>query len=502
MLETVYAQIRFAMSALFARPFHLPSLNRLVEALLATYYEFGELTHEAGELMIGPVLDEDARRELQLRRFRRQAVRATRETRYYAVLFEALGLDPRQLTEETIRRLPLTTKATLRTQAPAFVCRSQQPTLLTTTTGTTGRPLSMYFTAREMDIFAALAAIGFLLRGEITPADVVQVSTSARASLANTAFINACQRVKSLVYQTGLIDPTQTLALLTERRPIPGKKARPSVLLTYPSYLGKLVTDGLSQGYTPADFGLERIFLGGEIVTEGVKQHCQALFGPVKIEEAYGITEAYPLGGVICEQGQLHYEPLNGLMEVIDPDTGRPAQPGQIGSLILTPFAPYREAMVVLRYDSQDLVRSPARPCACSLKHLPAVGKLLGKKRLAVRHAHGWTTPADVLEAIAAVEAIPMPARGGLWPLADGVAVEVAVPHDHPALRHRLEASLQAWGVPVRTLVLVTNPADLSQPIPLRGDLTETGFEPPAGSVLPLTTLRPANLAVPALSGE
>jgi acyl-CoA synthetase (AMP-forming)/AMP-acid ligase II len=357
----------------------------------------------------------------------------------------------------------------------------------------------MYFTAREMDIFAALAAIGYLLRGEITPADVVQVSTSARASLANTAFTNACQRAGALVYQTGLIDPAQALALLVENRPISGKKPRPSVLLTYPSYLGKLVSYGLSQGFTPADFGLERIILGGEIVTGGVKRRCQALFGPVKIEETYGITEAYPLGGVVCEQGQLHYEPLAGLMEVIDLDTGQPAWPGRIGRLILTPFAPYRESMVVLRYDSQDLVRAPARQCTCSLKHLPAVGKLLGKKRLAVRHAHGWTTPADVLEAVEAVDDIPLPARASLRALGDGVAVEVVAQPGNAALRRRLEASLQAQGVPVRALILVTSPAGLNQPIPLRGDLTETVFGPPAGLVLPLAPLGPANLAVTTL---
>lgn len=476
MLETVYAQIRFAASILFVRPFHPSSLDRLVEGLLASHHEFGGLVGEANALLAKPNLDEAAWGDMQLHRFRTQAVRAAQETLYYAALFTQLGVNPKKLTEESLPRLPLTTKAALHEQPTAFICRGQRPTLRTMTTGTTGTPLSMYFTAREMDFFSALAALSALLREEVTPADIVQVSTSARGSLANTVFINACQRLGALAYQTGLIEPAQTLALLAEKHQFHGKKRQPSVMLTYPSYLGRLVTCGLRLGYRPADFSLERIILGGEIVTEGVKRRCQELFGPVTISEAYGITETYPFGGAVCEQGHLHFEPLSGLMEVIDPDSGRPVQPGQVGSLVLTPFAPFREAMILLRYDTQDLVRVMDQSCICSLKHLPATGPLLGKRRLAVHHADGWTCPREVLEALELIDDLPLPARCGFWALEDGMVVEVAVPRPNASLHQKIETSLQAHGVPVRALQLVTDPAQLIHPVPLRGDLSERSF--------------------------
>ena len=72
---------------------------------------------------------------------------------------------------------------------------------------------------------------------------------------------------------------------------LPGKKPQASLLSTYPSYLGRLLETGLRLGYTPADFGLERILLGGEIVTEGLKRRSQAIFGPVQFSESYGMTE-------------------------------------------------------------------------------------------------------------------------------------------------------------------------------------------------------------------
>lgn len=486
MFETVYAQLRFAASVLLTRPFHLPSLDRLVDGLLATHAEFGEIGGEAKALLAGPILDDETRQQIQFRRIRTQAVRGARETDYYAGLFHRLGLDPARLTPKQIHQIPLTGKDALRAQPAAFVRHGQRPVLRAMTTGTTGRSTTAYFTQRELATFSALAAIGFLTRGVIAPQDVVQVSTSARGSLANSVFMTACQRIGALVYQTGIVEPEQSLALLAERSALPGAKEQPSVLLTYPSYLGRLVTAGLRLGHTPADFGLERIMIGGEVVTQALLHRCRVLFGDVQIEESYGITEAYPLGGVVCEQGHLHFEPSTGCVEVVDPANGEPVAPGQIGALALTPFAPFRESIVLLRYNSEDLVQRLAEPCGCSLRHLPATGNVLGKVRFAVRHAAGWTCTRHVLEALEAVDELPLPARCSFWAHGGGVAVEVATPNVTANLRHQIADGLGARRVPLTRLHLVGDPTQLSKPLPLRGDLHEYSFGAP---VAPMDSL-------------
>jgi phenylacetate-coenzyme A ligase PaaK-like adenylate-forming protein len=344
------------------------------------------------------------------------------------------------------------------------------------TTGTTGNPTGMLFTAHEMAVFSALTALTYLLQRQITAHDIVQVSTSSRALLGNNSFMGACQRVGALVYQTGIVEPCQALRLLSQNQALTGKNSRPSVLLTYPSYLGRLVEAGIQLGMTPADFGLARIILGGEMVSAGIKRRCQALFGPVIIQEGYGITETWPLGATQCEAGHLHFEPSHGLLEVLDPETGQAARPGEMGALVLTPFAPYRESVVLLRYDTQDLVRVLDGPCTCSLRHLPATSQLLGKRHLSVRTTTGWVTPRAVVEAIEALDEIPLPARCGFWSQDGGVAVEVATPQNTKCLQQQVEQSLLAHGVPVRSLRLVAHPAELKQPLPWRGDLHEQTF--------------------------
>jgi phenylacetate-CoA ligase len=325
MLVAALAQLRLAASVAFGVPFAPWSLDRLVDALLATRREFGAVSSGGADLVTGVPLDDETRRELQLRRFRQQAVRGARETAYYGAVFAGVGRDPGRLTYEDLARLPLTPKAALRDDLGAFVRRGAAPAFRTATTGTTGRPTSVYFTARELEATAALFAIGLLVQGQLGSEDVVQVSTSARATLGNTCFARACARIGAVWSLTGLVAPELALAQLTEAHRVPGKKPRPSYLVAYPSYLGALVERGLAARYGPGDFGLERIAAGGEIVTAGLKARARRLFGPVAFDEGYAQTETWPLSGVRCAAGHLHFEPSWGLVEVLalpeaDPD--------------------------------------------------------------------------------------------------------------------------------------------------------------------------------------
>ncbi len=111
------------------------------------------------------------------------------------------------------------------------------------------------------------------------------------------------------------------------------------------------------------------------------------------------------------------------------------------------------------------------------MRHLPATSHLLGKRRLSVQHEHGWTFPRDVLEAVEAVDDVPLPGRCGFWAVPCGVAVDVVVPHETPRVRHQLEEQLEARGVPLQALNLVPDRSQLQHPLPFRGDLRELSFD-------------------------
>jgi phenylacetate-CoA ligase len=188
------------------------------------------------------------------------------------------------------------------------------------------------------------------------------------------------------------------------------------------------------------------------------------------------MTEPWPLGGTLCPAGHLHFEPSHGLVETLAIETGAPAHPGEPATLVLTPFSPFRETTLLLRYDTEDMIRLLDGPLDCTMRHLPATGNILGKLRLAAHHDDGWIFPRDVLEALEAVDDVPLPARCGFWAVPGGVVVEVAVERDTPHIRHTIERSLEKHGVPVRELRLVEEASKLRRPLPLRCDLRELSF--------------------------
>lgn len=475
MFATIAAQLRLAASIGFGRRFSRWSLDGVIDGILAAQREFGSAGPDARDVLAGPRLDEDSIRELQLRRFRTQVGRAL-ETEYYRNCLSALGLDPARLELEDLVRVPLTVKEALRANPEQFVRPDASPCFRTTTTGTTGAPTTVYFSAYELQTYFRLAAMTFLVSGHIDASDVVQISTSSRATLGNTCFAGACGRIGAVIFLAGLIEPDDALALLAREQRVPGKKPKVSCLNTYPSYLGALIERGLQLGYRAADFGLERIVVGGELLSAGLRRRAHELFGPVAFEESYGMTETWPLTGIPCSEGHVHFDPGQGLVEVVDPETGMSAAPGQVGTIVATPFPPYRETTILLRYDTEDVVRRLEGQPSCHLRHLPATTCLLGKRRVAVRHERGWTFPRDVLDALESLDDVPLPARYGMRAVGDGVAVEVVVRRRTERVRRAVERGLGEAGVPLETLVVVEHPDELEHAVPLRCDLRELGF--------------------------
>ncbi|HEX2027880.1 MAG TPA: AMP-binding protein [Nitriliruptorales bacterium] len=486
MFETAIAQLRFGASMALGVRFSPRSLERVVTAMRDTKHEFGSIGAGAGDLISGPALDEQTRREVQLRRFRQQVIRAARETEYYRTVVQRAGIDVVNMRFEDIERFPLTPKEHLREDPDAFIARTAKPALRATTTGTTGWPTSIYFSEREFRTIVALAAMSFMNQNLIEPEDIVQVNINSRALIGVSTVTGACARIGAPAYVAGAVSIPHTLKLLTERRRLPGKRPQVSIMTTYPSYLGELVEYGLEHGYRPSDFGLRRIWAGGEIVSEGLKARVRDLFGDVDIRENYGMTELVPFGGMLCSQGHLHYEPSGGLVEVESLERPGPALPGEPGTVVATPLAPYRETTVLLRYNTEDVVRPLAGPLTCSLRALPATTNLLGKQRLSVRHDDGWTLVRDVVEALESLPVVVLPARFGFRAVGRGVAVEVVTRRQDAAVRRQIETALLERDVPLRKLDLRADRGELEAPLPLRCDLKEISFAKPSGPILRL----------------
>ena len=189
------------------------------------------------------------------------------------------------------------------------------------------------------------------------------------------------------------------------------------------------------------------------------------------LDEGYGMTETFPFAGQRCRQGHVHYDVSQGLVEVVDPDTGERAAPGAEGNLVVTPFATVRTTTLLLRYDTEDVVRAlPDEALTCEFQAMPATSAFLGKRRLAVRTTAGWIHPRQFVEALEDLDDVPLPARFSATATADGngVSVSVVVRDTGDATRRRVGDALEAAGIPVHHLTLCLDHSELTAPYPLR----------------------------------
>jgi phenylacetate-CoA ligase len=440
--------------------------------VVATRAEFGEVGGEQRRLLEGSTLDPEARRTLDQHRWRRMVRKAYAETRYYRRRLDELGLTPDDLVLDRAAELPPTPKAALRAMPEAFVSDRSTPVFQAWTTGTTGVPTAVWFSGYELRLAAALNALSLMLSAGIGPEDVVQMCISSRALLGIDMTMQACRMIGAGAFLTGLVDPAETLSRLATPVHLPGKKPRTSVMSVTPSYLAALAQTAERDGYRPADFGLDRIISAGELLSDSLRARTEEVFG-AEVTDNYGMTETTPVAGLVCEQRHLHLTVEQGLVEVLDPGTFAPAGPGEVGMLVVTPYAPYRETTLLLRLATGDLVRRlPDEPRSCELAGLPATSRLLGR---AAASPDGPPIYArDVLDLLEAERGVPLPCRWAVEPASDGVDLHVLVERDDPALRARLEGRAGDRGLPLRKLVLHTDPDGMPPIEFLRAFLHET----------------------------
>jgi phenylacetate-CoA ligase len=467
MLRAAIATTRLAASVALGRRLAPWSLDWIVSAMLATHAEFGALDARLATGAPAAAIDERSLRDVQLRRVR-ELIALAHQTGYYA---GELATTDNSLDWPAFQRLSVTPKAALRDDPDAFVHRAAQVVLRTATTGTTGRPTVISFSAHELATLSALAAISFLARGDIVPGDAVQICSSPRA-LGTATLAGACARLGAVATVSGAAPPAETLEHLAVRR---GRRA--GVLSCYPSYLGELVEEARRRGIGRGALSLARVLTGGELVTAGLRRRAREALGDIEFAETYALTETLPLGGMPCSHGHLHFESSHGLVEVIAFESGKTARAGELGTLVLTPFPPFRETTLLLRYDSEDLVRPVTEPLTCDRQSLPvATSHIQGKLGQAIPSEDGLVCAREILEPLEDLDAVPLPARYAARALDGGVALDVVVRDATTSSDRRLRAGLEEAGVPVRRLRLVEDARRLQSPVARRCDLREPAY--------------------------
>jgi phenylacetate-CoA ligase len=142
-----------------------------------------------------------------------------------------------------------------------------------------------------------------------------------------------------------------------------------------PSFLMTLLEKAKEMGVAPRDgLQLQVALVTAEMLPESLRKRFREEFG-VQVRQAYGTADVGSIAYECFEATGMH---LNDeiVVELLDPSTGKPAAPGEIGEVVVTlPSATYP----LIRFATGDLTVSSDEPCPCgrtSRRLLRLVGRV------------------------------------------------------------------------------------------------------------------------------
>jgi phenylacetate-CoA ligase len=146
---------------------------------------------------------------------------------------------------------------------------------------------------------------------------------------------------------------------------------RASAYLGLPSFLHALLAKARELG-TP--LALEAAFVIAEMLPESLRRDIEEGFG-VRVLQGYGTADLGCLAYECPEKGGWHVHP-EAIVEVLDLETGKPAEPGQPGEVVGTLFD---VSYPLLRFGTGDLsALGPEERCGCG-RTTPKLLGLLGR---------------------------------------------------------------------------------------------------------------------------
>ena len=123
---------------------------------------------------------------------------------------------------------------------------------------------------------------------------------------------------------------------------------------------------------------LTKVILGAERHSESMDRRIKELLAVDDVFDIPSLTELYGPGtGLDCGKHEgVHYWADYYILEIIDPDTLEPVEPGEMGEMVVTTLR--KEGAPLIRYRTRDLTRLIPQPCSCG-NPLPMHDRILGR---------------------------------------------------------------------------------------------------------------------------
>jgi phenylacetate-CoA ligase len=151
------------------------------------------------------------------------------------------------------------------------------------------------------------------------------------------------------------------------------RERNPDYLLIYPTAFAALLRRMRDEHIALPR--LREVRTIGEVLSPETRSLCDEVLG-VPVVDLYSSQELGNIALQCAHSGLYHVQSENLLVEILD-NAGRPCEPGQTGSVVVTALHSF--AMPLLRYELRDYAEVAA-PCPCG-RGLPTLRRIQGRVR-------------------------------------------------------------------------------------------------------------------------
>lgn len=309
--------------------------------------------------------------EIQLSRLQDVVHRAYENVPFYRKKFDEIGLLPSHIQSlKDIEKIPFTTKDDLRDHYPydLFAVPMKQIVRLHASSGTTGKPIVVGYTRRDMENWTESVARLIVAAGG-NDEDVAQVVFGYGLFTGGFGLHYGLEKIGITVVPASSGNSERQLMLMQD--------FGTTIMVGTPSYALYLSEIAEEMGITRDKLKLRLGLFGGEGHTPEMRAEIEKRWG-ILATENYGLSEITGPGvsGECIHQCGMHVNEDHFYPEIIHSESGKTLAHGEKGELVLTTLT--KEGIPMLRYRTKDITMLDSTPCKCGRTSI-RMNKVLGR---------------------------------------------------------------------------------------------------------------------------
>jgi phenylacetate-CoA ligase len=306
----------------------------------------------------------EALEAIQLRRLQATLQRVYATVPFYRKRFDEAGFKPADMKSlDDLRRVPFTTKQDLRDNYPfgLFAVPMDNVVRIHASSGTTGKPTVVGYTARDVNTWAELMARSLAAAGA-TRGDIIHNAYGYGLFTGGLGVHYGAERLGASVIPISGGNTKRQIMIM--------KDFGATILTCTPSYALHLAEVAQEMGVDFRDLKFKAGIFGAEPWSEKMRREIEKKLN-LDAVDIYGLSEVIGPGvAVECLEAKagLHIFEDHFIPEIIDPETGEVLPYGETGELVFTSIT--KEAFPVIRYRTRDITSLNPEPCICGRTHV------------------------------------------------------------------------------------------------------------------------------------